>query len=135
MAAAGFFSRQCNGPLPFNLKSNMLSASLNKTFPSFYLAVRPVRSDGVSYKIKHYSSYNHVHTTTVHTTMFIQLQFIQPCSYNYSSYNHIHTITVHTTMFIQLQFTQPCSYNYSSHNHVHTTTVHTTMNGNCFQLT
>ena len=35
MAAAGFLSHYLNGPLPYNCKYNVLSASLNKTFPSF----------------------------------------------------------------------------------------------------
>ena len=35
MAAAGFLSRNLNGLTPYNHKYNVLSASLNKTFPSF----------------------------------------------------------------------------------------------------
>ena len=35
MAAAGFLSRYLNGSLPYNRKYNVLSASLNKTFPTF----------------------------------------------------------------------------------------------------
>ena len=35
LAAAGFLSRYLCGPLPYNSKINVLSASLNKTFPSF----------------------------------------------------------------------------------------------------
>ena len=31
----GFLSRCLNGPLPYNRKENVLSVSLNKTFPSF----------------------------------------------------------------------------------------------------
>ena len=42
MAAAGFLSRYLNGPLPYVLlhitvNKNVLSALLNKTFPSFTL--------------------------------------------------------------------------------------------------
>ena len=37
MAAAGFLSRYLSGHLPYNRKlKNVLSASLNKTFPSLY---------------------------------------------------------------------------------------------------
>ena len=40
MAAAGFFSGYLNGPLPYvsrhiTVNENVLSASLNKAFPSF----------------------------------------------------------------------------------------------------
>ena len=37
MVAAGFLSHYMNGPLPFNLIKNVLSVSLNKTFPSFLM--------------------------------------------------------------------------------------------------
>ena len=44
VAAAGFLSRYLSGPLllcltPYNRKYNVLSASLNKTFP-FFLLIR-----------------------------------------------------------------------------------------------
>ena len=35
VAAMGFLSCYLNAPLSYNRKSNVLSASLNKTFPSF----------------------------------------------------------------------------------------------------
>ena len=43
MAAVGFLSRSLNGPLPYvrchiTVNKNVLSASLNKTFPSFLLS-------------------------------------------------------------------------------------------------
>ena len=35
MAAAGFLCHYLSGPLPYNRLKNVLSVSLNKTFPSF----------------------------------------------------------------------------------------------------